>query len=110
MVELTGTNVATGHGCITPRTGTVYRIDEKTVLRAGYGINTNGESFRNNVQNYLEVPKAMGSRRWMRGWPAVGGRPGAQTCPERVPPFPKHLRNVEGTCRLAEVADNNSVG
>jgi hypothetical protein len=87
-VELTGTKVATGHGCITPRTGTVYRIDEKTVLRAGYGINTNGESFRNNVQNYLEVPKAMGSRRWIRGWPAIDGRSGAANMHRTCSAFP----------------------
>ena len=55
MVHLTGTNVATGNGYIVPRLGIAYRLDEKTVLRAGYGINTNGESFRNNVQTYPEV-------------------------------------------------------
>jgi hypothetical protein len=35
-----------------------YRIDEKTVARAGFGINTNSESFRNNVQTYPEVISA----------------------------------------------------
>jgi hypothetical protein len=58
MVDLTGTNVSTGHGYITPRTGIAYRINEKTVLRAGYGINTNAESFRNNVQTYPETISA----------------------------------------------------
>jgi len=58
IVHLTGTNVDTGHGYIAPRTGIAYRIDEKTVLRAGYGINTNAESFRNNVQTYPEVISA----------------------------------------------------
>jgi hypothetical protein len=58
LVELAGTNVDTGHGYITPRTGIAYRLDEKTVLRGGYGINTNGESFRNNVQTYPEVISA----------------------------------------------------
>jgi hypothetical protein len=48
-VELTGANVSTGDGYIIPRTGVAYRIDEKTVARAGFGINTNSESFRNNV-------------------------------------------------------------
>jgi Carboxypeptidase regulatory-like domain len=57
-VELTGTNVSTGHGYVTPRVGVAYRLDEKTVLRAGYGINTNSESFRNNVQTYPEVISA----------------------------------------------------
>jgi hypothetical protein len=58
LVELKGTNVDTGNGYITPRTGIAYRLDEKTVLRAGYGINTNAESFRNNVQTYPEVISA----------------------------------------------------
>ncbi len=55
VVLLTGTNVDTGHGYITPRVGIAFRLDEKTVLRAGYGINTNAESFRNNVQTYPET-------------------------------------------------------
>jgi hypothetical protein len=58
IVHLRGTNVDTGHGYIAPRVGIAYRVDEKTVLRAGYGINTNAESFRNNVQTYPEVLSA----------------------------------------------------
>ncbi len=58
QVLLQGTNVNTGNGYIVPRFGVAYRIDEKTVLRAGYGINTNSESFRNNVQTYPEVLSA----------------------------------------------------
>lgn len=58
LVHLSGTNVSTGNGYITPRFGVAYRIDEKTVLRAGYGINTNSESFRNNVQTYPEILSA----------------------------------------------------
>jgi len=58
MVLLKGTNVDTGHGYIAPRLGVAYRLDEKTVIRAGYGINTNAESFRNNVQTYPETISA----------------------------------------------------
>jgi hypothetical protein len=58
QVLLKGSNVDTGHGYISPRLGIAYRIDEKTVLRAGYGINTNAETFRNNVQTYPEVISA----------------------------------------------------
>ncbi|MGA2269925.1 MAG: TonB-dependent receptor [Bryobacteraceae bacterium] len=58
IVHLSGTNVDTGHGYLAPRLGVAYRVDEKTVIRAGYGINTNGESFRNNVQTYPEVISA----------------------------------------------------
>ena len=55
IVHLAGTNVDTGHGYVVPRLGIAYRLDEKTVLRGGYGINTNSESFRNNVQTYPDV-------------------------------------------------------
>jgi hypothetical protein len=58
LVHLSGTNVDTGNGYISPRLGVAYRLDEKTVLRAGYGINTNAESFRNNVQTYPETISA----------------------------------------------------
>ena len=42
--ENAGINV--GHGMITPRFGIAYRLDEKTVIRAGFGITTDPESFR----------------------------------------------------------------
>ena len=55
IVHLSGVNVDTGHGYIAPRLGIAYRLDAKTVVRAGYGINTNAETFRNNVQTYPQV-------------------------------------------------------
>jgi hypothetical protein len=55
LVALNGDNVDTGHGFVAPRAGIAWRLDEKTVIRAGYGINTNAESFRNNVQTYPDV-------------------------------------------------------
>jgi hypothetical protein len=58
IVHLKGTNVDTGNGYIAPRIGIAYRLNEKTVLRAGYGIDTNAEAFRNNVQTYPEVISA----------------------------------------------------
>jgi hypothetical protein len=77
VVKLTGTNVDTGHGYIAPRLGIAYRIDEKTVLRAGYGINTNAESFRNNVQTYPEVISASytGANSFSAGGSLVTGIP-----------------------------------
>jgi len=55
LVALHGSNVDTGSGFLAPRLGVAWRLDEKTVIRAGYGINTNAESFRNNVQTYPDV-------------------------------------------------------
>jgi hypothetical protein len=55
IVHLKGTNVDTGNGYAAPRIGVAYRLDPKTVIRAGYGINTNAETFRNNVQTYPQV-------------------------------------------------------
>ncbi|HEY3841303.1 MAG TPA: TonB-dependent receptor [Bryobacteraceae bacterium] len=77
MVLLKGTNVDTGHGYIAPRFGLAYRLNEKTVLRAGYGINTNAESFRNNVQTYPEVLSATytGANTYSAGGSLVTGIP-----------------------------------
>jgi hypothetical protein len=77
LVLLKGTNVDTGHGYITPRFGVAYRLDEKTVLRAGYGINTNAETFRNNVQTYPEVLSATytGATSYNAGGSLVTGIP-----------------------------------
>lgn len=58
LVHLSGTNVNTGDGYLGPRIGVAYRLGEKTVIRTGYGINSNAESFRNNVQTYPEVISA----------------------------------------------------
>ncbi len=55
IVHLSGTNVDTGAGYVAPRLGIAYRLDARTVVRAGYGINTNAETFRNNVQTYPQV-------------------------------------------------------
>ncbi len=42
--ENAGINV--GHGQVTPRFGVAYRIDDRTVIRSGFGITTDPESFR----------------------------------------------------------------
>jgi len=39
-----GVNV--GHGLLVPRIGLAYRLDEKTVVRAGYGISVDPNSYR----------------------------------------------------------------
>jgi len=58
IVHFAGTNVETGNGQFAPRLGVAYRLNESTVLRAGYGITTDPEAFRNNVQTYPEVLSA----------------------------------------------------
>jgi hypothetical protein len=55
IVHLTGTNVDTGHGFVAPRLGVAWRLDEKTVIRAGFGINTDPTNFRHNVETYPAV-------------------------------------------------------
>jgi hypothetical protein len=56
LVNLRGpSGVDTGHGMAAPRAGLAYRLDNKTVLRAGFGININPETFRNNIQTYPDV-------------------------------------------------------
>jgi hypothetical protein len=56
LVNLSGpSGVDTGHGMAAPRGGLAYRLDNKTVIRAGFGININPETFRNNIQTYPDV-------------------------------------------------------
>jgi hypothetical protein len=50
--------VNTGHGQIVPRLGANYRIGDKTVIRGGFGMNTNSEVFRNNAQSFPAVISA----------------------------------------------------
>jgi Carboxypeptidase regulatory-like domain/TonB dependent receptor len=48
----TNPGVNTGHGQFTPRLGVNYRIDDKTVIRAGFGIGTDPESFQSMAAQY----------------------------------------------------------
>jgi hypothetical protein len=47
--------VSVGWGQIVPRAGIAYRLDPKTVVRAGFGISTNPDNFRNMLTNYPAV-------------------------------------------------------
>lgn len=47
--------VHVGKGMIVPRLGMAYRIDSKTVARAGFGLSTNPDSFRNVLTTYPSV-------------------------------------------------------
>jgi hypothetical protein len=47
--------VNTGKGMIVPRLGIAYRFDQKTVVRAGAGLSTNPDSYRNVLTSYPSV-------------------------------------------------------
>jgi Carboxypeptidase regulatory-like domain/TonB dependent receptor-like, beta-barrel len=47
--------VNTGHGVFVPRLGLAYRIDRKTVARAGFGLSANPDSYRNVLTSYPSV-------------------------------------------------------
>ena len=47
--------VQAGKGMISPRLGLAYRIDNKTVVRAGFGLSSNPDSFRNVLTSYPSV-------------------------------------------------------
>ena len=47
--------VHVGKGMIVPRLGLAYRINSKTVGRAGFGLSTNPDSFRNVLTTYPSV-------------------------------------------------------
>jgi hypothetical protein len=50
--------VNTGHGSFGPRLGLAYRIGEHSVVRSGFGINTDGSYFTGTVQSYPAVASA----------------------------------------------------
>ena len=47
--------VSVGNGMIVPRFGLAYRIDHKTVARAGYGLSVNPDSFRNVLTTFPNI-------------------------------------------------------
>ncbi|MGB6719882.1 MAG: TonB-dependent receptor [Terracidiphilus sp.] len=47
--------INTGKGMIVPRIGIAYRFDQKTVIRAGFGLSTNPDSYRNVLTSYPSV-------------------------------------------------------
>jgi hypothetical protein len=51
--ENAGVNV--GNGNLGPRIGLAYRIDDKTVIRSGYGMSVNPDNFRNITTAYPSV-------------------------------------------------------
>lgn len=50
-----GVKVRVGKGMIVPRLGLAYRFDPKTVVRAGFGLSTNPDSYRNVLTSYPSV-------------------------------------------------------
>ena len=50
-----GVKIQTGKGVISPRLGLAYRIDSKTVVRAGFGLSSNPDSYRNVLTTYPSV-------------------------------------------------------
>jgi hypothetical protein len=47
--------IQTGKGFVSPRLGLAYRIDNKTVARAGFGLSSNPDSYRNVLTTYPSV-------------------------------------------------------
>jgi hypothetical protein len=47
--------VQVGKGMISPRVGLAYRLDNKTVARAGFGLSSNPDSYRNVLTTYPSV-------------------------------------------------------
>jgi hypothetical protein len=50
-----GVKIQTGIGMVVPRLGLAYRLDTKTVIRAGYGLSSNPDSYRNVLTTYPSV-------------------------------------------------------
>lgn len=80
--------VRAGKGMIVPRLGVAYRIDSKTVVRAGAGISTNPDSFRNVLTTYPSVVSQTIQGNTGNVSPTVGGVPVTLTTgiPTLTPP------------------------
>lgn len=80
--------VQAGKGMIVPRLGVSYRIDNKTVVRAGAGLSTNPDSFRNVLTTYPSVVSQTIQGNTGNVSPTVGGVPVTLTTgiPTLTPP------------------------
>jgi hypothetical protein len=67
--------VQAGKGMIVPRLGLAYRIDPKTVVRAGFGLSTNPDSFRNVLTTYPSVVSQTIQGNTANVSPIIGGVP-----------------------------------
>jgi hypothetical protein len=47
--------IDTGKGVFVPRIGIAYRLDQKTVIRSGFGLSANPDSYRNVLTSYPSV-------------------------------------------------------
>ena len=67
--------VQAGKGMFAPRLGLAYRIDSKTVARAGFGLSANPDSFRNVLTTYPSVVSQTIQGNTANVSPVVGGVP-----------------------------------
>ncbi|MGA2329153.1 MAG: TonB-dependent receptor [Bryobacteraceae bacterium] len=70
-----GVNV--GHGLFLPRLGIAYRLNDKTVIRAGYGMSADSNNWRFFRNNYPATTNSDNTSTWM----AAGTCPTAVYCP-----------------------------
>jgi len=75
----TNAGVSTGDGVLGPRLGIAYRMNDKTVVRTGFGMMSNSEFFRNNVQIYPSVVSEQ--------YPAVNSYSAAGSLTTGIPAF-----------------------
>lgn len=67
--------VHVGKGMIVPRVGLAYRLDSKTVARAGFGLSTNPDSYRNVLTTYPSVVSQTIKGNTANVSPLIGGLP-----------------------------------
>lgn len=96
--------VKTGKGMLVPRFGMAYRIDPKTVVRVGFGVSVNPDSYRNVLTTYPSVASQTIKGNTANISPVVNGVPvttvtgiPALTPPTLSPSSPKVFLGSLGT-------------
>ena len=67
--------IQTGKGMVVPRLGLAYRVDTKTVVRAGFGLSSNPDSYRNVLTTYPSVVSQTIQGNTGNVSPLIGGVP-----------------------------------
>ncbi|MGI4829729.1 MAG: carboxypeptidase regulatory-like domain-containing protein [Janthinobacterium lividum] len=90
-----------GHGLVVPRLGVSYRINDKTVVRSGFGITVDPDNLRNALNSYPANINLVqnGANNYLEGGDFVTG----------IPALPVPVISAQGTVPLPENLSTNAL-